>query len=266
MLSAFFLLIFYQMIKNKTEKPISIFAKSIIIWNVWSFLLVEVLSCMNLLTRVKLFGGWWVFNIGLLLLLLRFLKRNSIHLLQLLQRKIKEEMGRRKRPKWYLVILSVTGAAVLFLALFTVPYNWDSMTYHLPRIAHWTQNRSVAHYATNDVRQLASPVLAEFINLQVYLYSGRRDILFNMLQAVSYLADAWIIFEIAKKIGTNSKFSAFSAFIFMTMPIAFGEALNTQVDLFAALWLFIFVYYFIDLFEEKQILANKKTVDRKSVV
>lgn len=61
------------------------------------------------------------------------------------------------------------------LALGTIPYNWDSMTYHLPRIAYWRQNRSIAHYATNCIRQISSPVLAEFVNLHVYILCRGHD-------------------------------------------------------------------------------------------
>ena len=134
------------------------------------------------------------------------------------------------------------------------------MTYHLPRIAHWAQNQSVSHFATNDVRQLSSPVLAEFVNVQVYILSGKRDNLLNLLQAFSYLVNARMVYEIATKIGCRKKFAALATLLFMTMPIAFAEALTTQVDMFATVWLLLFVYYFIDLYEATETIADKKTL------
>lgn len=260
MLTAIILLALYQILKSNHKKAIDIGAQSVIIWNVWSYMIVEALSCVNLLTRQMVFICWGAFDVLLLLLIVWTIKLNSACCWQAIKDKIRGNIRKMNRMKWHHMILIITGMTVLVLALFTVPYNWDSMTYHLPRIAHWAQNQSVSHYASNDVRQLASPVLAEFINLQVYLCSGRRDFLFNMLQAVSYLADAWFVYAISRKIGGNDKFAAFSVFLFMTMPIAFGEALNTQVDLLAALWMLIFVYYYIDLFEKKPILAGKETM------
>lgn len=262
MLTAIILLVLYQVLKSNQKKIIDIGAQSIVIWNIWSFFIVEALSDVNLLTGQMVFACWGVFDVALLILIIRNIKTSPVCLRQIIKAKIQESATNISQLKWNYLILSITGIIVLLLALVTVPYNWDSMTYHLPRIAHWAQNRSVAHYASNDVRQLSSPVLAEFVNLQVYLCSGRRDILFNMLQAVSFLVDAWFIYAITKKIGANEKFATLSVFLFMTMPIAFGEALNTQVDLFAALWLFIFVYYYIDLFEENLIFANRETVSK----
>lgn len=260
MLLAIVLLVLYQMINHKQGKKIEFFANGIVVWNVWSFGVVELLSCLNLLIRPMVFAGWIVLDCALLILIFHVTKNEVERQLQELKGRMQRDIRLLAKLEWYYVILWITGLVVVILAIFTLPYNWDSMTYHLPRIMQWTQNQTVAHYATNDVRQLASPVLAEFVNLQVYLLSGKRDNLFNMLQAVSYLIDTWFVYEIAVKIGTNKKYAALAAFLFMTMPSAFGEALNTQVDLFATLWFLLFVYYYIDLFEENVILANKETI------
>ena len=40
-----------------------------------------------------------------------------------------------------LVLILTTGLA-------SAPNNYDSMTYHLPRVMHWLQSESVAHYYT----------------------------------------------------------------------------------------------------------------------
>jgi hypothetical protein len=47
------------------------------------------------------------------------------------------------------VILSIT----LTVAWLTPPQTWDSLTYHLSRVAHWTQNRSIGHYISGIERQ-----------------------------------------------------------------------------------------------------------------
>ena len=40
--------------------------------------------------------------------------------------------------------------------------------------------------------------------------------------------------------------------LYMSMPIAFAEALTTQVDNFATVWLVFYVYMLMDLVEQKE--------------
>ena len=251
MLLAFILLVLIHVKLHKPNDRAAAFFECIVVWNLWSLALIEALSSARLLTVQALAVCWGIFD----LVLLGFFIYDWHHGKRIsgLLMEIRDAAYKNK-------LLWLTGLIVLTLAFLTVPYNWDSMTYHLPRMMQWAQNRSVAHYAANDVRQLASPVLVEFVNVQVYLLYGQRDVFWNLLQAVSYLINAWIVYKIAVKIGTERKYAYLSALLFMTMPIAFSEALNTQVDLFASLWLLIFVYYYIDLFEADTLAADRETV------
>lgn len=242
--------------KNKMVDNI---IRSILCWNIWSFLVVEILSAINCLNKTGILLGWGSFAFIWLIKNLRLAKKMQDRW------NLKVLAIRRSKAKDFILghkLICLVAFAVLFLALLTVPYNSDSITYHLPRMAHWAQNQTVAHYASNDIRQVASPVLAEFVNVQVYILSGKRDFLLNLLQACSYITNAYLIFEIAIKIGCRYKMAVLSSLLFMSMPIAFGEALNTQVDLFAANWMLIFVYYFIDLYKADSIECNKDTIEK----
>lgn len=241
--------------KSNVERIID----TVVAWNIWSFLLVELLSLLHALNRFGILCGWGSLDIGLVIVV--WLKRKSI-IDGLFGQKCYVGIGKGK--SWH--VLSVFLAlVVLGLAIGTVPYNWDSMTYHLSRIAYWAQNATVEHYAVEDVRQLSSPVLAEFVNVQVFILSGYKDQLLNLLQAGSYILNAFLVYEIARKIGCKEKFALLGTLLFMTMPIAFGEALTTQVDQFAAIWFLIFIYYFIDLYESEIIVLSQENV-LKSIV
>ena len=125
----------------------------------------------------------------------------------------------------------------------------------------WIQNKSIAHYATYDVRRVTSPVLPAFINLQAYFFWKGSDSVFNLLQYLSYVTNSVLIYNICKKMELEKKFCYLGVILFLSMPIAYGEALSTQVDQFSALWLLIFVYLLIDfLRKDFQIKRNKKTV------
>lgn len=159
------------------------------------------------------------------------------------------------------VFLFVICCTVLFLSLRTTPYNWDSMTYHLTRLAHWTQNGSVAHYVCHDISQISTPPLAEFVTLHIYILSGQKDCFVNLLQTFSYIASVLLVYRISRMTGCNRLFSSLAALVFATTPIAFAEALTTQVDMFSCLWLLVFVYSIL-LFTEKtpKLSWNKESI------
>jgi hypothetical protein len=75
-----------------------------------------------------------------------------------------------------LLVLAITLATSLIAA----PNNWDSMTYHLPRVMHWIQNQSVHQYPTNNLRQID-----KFLSLQALLILSRN---FNyFLEQIAWL-------------------------------------------------------------------------------
>ena len=160
----------------------------------------------------------------------------------------------------------VLGFITLILAIKMTPNNWDSMTYHLPRIMHWAQNESVEHYASNSLRQITSPVLAEFVNLYVYVMYGRNDFGFNILQWGSYILDTFLIVGIARKLKCDYKFSILAGLLFMTMPGAFAEAMTTQNDLFDAMWLLVFVYVLLDFLQGENIVFNIECIGKTALL
>ncbi|MCR5418173.1 MAG: hypothetical protein K6E84_04585 [Lachnospiraceae bacterium] len=142
------------------------------------------------------------------------------------------------------ILLTLSGIlclVLLFLALFNVPYNYDSMTYHLARIGYWIDNGSVSYYLTNIDRQLYSPVLSEYNLLFMYLLGG-SDILLNLQQFVSMVMSAYLISVILERLGTGRVFRLFAILVYLSMPLTMSQAITTQNDLSAGLWYLIFVY------------------------
>ena len=160
-----------------------------------------------------------------------------------------------------LAILGILSLVLLFGAIFTVPYNYDSMTYHLARIGYWIDHKSVAHYITNIDRQVYSPVLAEYNLLHMMLLSG-NDTFLNFFQYFCMFAAAYFIYKCAQKLGVNQLFALFGAFIFMLMPLTISQSITTQNDLFAALIFILFVYKLLDVIcYDKIILNAEQTLD-----
>ncbi len=250
----------YKKRKGIEDTGLGSYTEACSLWMLFLFALTEGLSVFHGLRFRYLFAAWGAFDALLFFSFLIQWKRSGLRL-----RTVWEGCRRRWdiRQAPYYGILFVIGAAVLGLSLMTTPYNWDSMTYHLPRIAYWAQNRSAAHYATNCIRQVSSPVLAEFVNLHVYILCRGHDLFFNLLQGASYITCAVLTGGIAKKLSCDRLCCFLAMLLYMTMPIAFAEALTTQVDNFAAVWLLFFVYRLLDYVDgEKAMRFDRVTVCR----
>lgn len=249
---------FYKKRKQIEDTGLGSYIEACCLWMLFLFSLTELLSVGHALRFRFLATAWGGLDILLLLCFLMQWKRSGFRF-RAVWAACRGSLDIRKAP--YYGIILVVGAFVLGLSLVTTPYNWDSMTYHLPRIAYWAQNRSVEHYATNSIRQISSPVLAEFVNVNVYILCRGHDFLFNLLQGVSYLTCAVLVDAIAGKLSCDRFFRFLAALLYMSMPIAYAEALTTQVDNFAAIWLLFFVYCLLDYTDKtKSLRFDESTV------
>lgn len=235
----------YKKRKQIEDTILGSYMEACCLWQLFLFSVTELLSVFHVLRFRFLLLVWGGLDIFLILLFWIQWRQLGISVRDVWNKGRRTCMAAVKSAPWY-GILIVLGLIVMALSLFTTPHNWDSMTYHLPRIAYWAQNQSVAHYATHSIRQIASPVLAEFVNLHVYLLCRRHDLFFNLLQAASYLTCAVFVGGIAHKLSCDKRFRFLAMLLFMTMPIAYAESLTTQVDNFAAIWLVFFVYRLLD--------------------
>jgi hypothetical protein len=139
-------------------------------------------------------------------------------------------------------IVAVVGVVTLAIAVVAAPNTWDSMTYHLPRVAHWAAQRSVEHYPTSIDRQLWQPPFAEYFVLLPWVVLGGSDRLANL---PSWLAGAGCVVaavEIARLLGLSVRGRALAALAVATAPTVVLEATSTQTDLVAALWIAIVAY------------------------
>ncbi len=247
----------YKRRKQIQDTCLGSYMEACCLWMLFLFAVTEILSVFHGMRFRILLPVWALLDVLLLFLLAIQWRRSDLRIRTLWERC--KSGVRRFREAPYYAILFVSGAVVLALSLITTPYNWDSMTYHLPRIAHWAQNRSVAHFATNSIRQIASPVLAEFVNLHVYILCRGHDLFFNLLQGVSYVTCAVLVGGIADRLSCDRFFRFLAILIYMSMPIAYAEALTTQVDHFAAVWMLFFVYRLLDYTDSAKPLRFDRT-------
>ena len=130
------------------------------------------------------------------------------------------------------IVAALSGA----VALFAVPITRDSMSYHLARVAHWSQNHTVAFYPTHIVRQLYQPPWAEYAILHLYILAG-GDRLANLVQWAAMAVSLVGVSVIARQLGAGPRGQLLSAAVCATIPMGIMQASTTQNDYVATLWL-----------------------------
>ena len=142
-------------------------------------------------------------------------------------------------PRDVLALVAGCGAfaaVTLVVAVLAPPNNWDSMTYHMARVAHWLANGSVRHYPTAYLTQLFMPPFAGYAiaTMQSLAASDRWA---NTVQWAAYVEAALAASLVAARIGGDRRVQASAALAFVTIPMAVSEASTTQTDMVATAWL-----------------------------
>jgi hypothetical protein len=138
---------------------------------------------------------------------------------------------------WVVVVLAFLAA----LGALTPPNTWDSMTYHMPRVAHWAQQGSVAFYPTSIPRQNYQAPLAEWAVLHLQILSGSDRLAF----AVQWLAFALCALTaslVAQELASPWPLQVLAAVLVVSLPMGILQSTTTQNDLVAASWTLSFTY------------------------
>lgn len=131
-----------------------------------------------------------------------------------------------------LVVLLGVGYE-LFIVVATPPNNWDSMHYHLARVAAWHARESLSYFPTHNGIENAYPQNAELLVLWTVVFLG-RDVLAALPQLLAALATAASVYGIARRLGAERAGAAFAALLFPTLTIVALESMTTQNDLVEA--------------------------------
>ena len=141
-------------------------------------------------------------------------------------------------------------AVVGLIAVLAPPNNYDSMTYHMARVAHWVQNQSVAHFPTAIQRQLQHAPWAEFSIANFQVLTG-GDRLANGVQWFALVGSALGVSLIALQLGAGSLGQAFAALFVVTIPMGILQGSSTQNDFVVAFWLVCFAYFVLRAMEKE---------------
>jgi len=214
------------------------FLHAAIAWAILAFVFTEILSLRSEVRLLPLACCWsavTVISLFLCGIRLKGYKRfNTVRHFQVPD-------GSTALFLWMTVALGLTA----LMAFVSPPNNYDSMTYHMSRVAHWWANGTVAFYPTNIERQLWNSPLAEYIILQFFVLGHGSDRLSNLVQWFCLCGCAVSTSLIALQLGANRFTQVLTAFIVLTTPIILLEGSSTQNDLACAFFTTVTLYYLL---------------------
>ena len=143
-----------------------------------------------------------------------------------------------------LVMIGLLVGLTGLVALVAAPNNYDSMTYHMARVAHWAQDRSVAHFPTHLQRQIHQNPWAEFAILHFQVL-GQGDRWANLVQWFSMLGSIAGITLIAQQLGVGARGQLLAAGLCASLPMGVLQASTTQNDYVLAFWMVCMVSFFL---------------------
>lgn len=192
--------------------------------------IAEILSALLLITPIFLFISWLVYDF-IILILINY-RKSKAGLNSKAFFNFNTEILKNPLFLFTCLILFVT----FFISIVYPPNNWDSMTYHLPRVEEWIQSRNLNHYYTSNPRQTMYAPFAEILILHGRALSS-SDWLMNLVQWFSFAGTIIAISKITSLLGLNTKSQLITAVFLATLPIAILESTSTQNDLVVTFWL-----------------------------
>src|SRR5262245_38824595 len=227
------------------------------LWGALLTLIVEGLSLGNSLNRPGLFAAWSMADAVVLLAAIKLARQREAISLRLLRLRMSEARQALDRLPlfakccWTGIVLI---AAFLFgIAATTPTTNWDSLTYHLPRVMHWLQQQSVEHFPTENTRQIEFGPWAAFVSAHLFSLEG-TDRLVNLPQwfamgltilllglFVELLGKCcgigWCLEESSAAQRKRQNAGGLAALFGVTVPMGMMQALTPQTDYVTTLWI-----------------------------
>lgn len=232
--------------------------RALIIWVLHIYVWALILSAFKCLTWPALAILYLCADLLMVLWLnkTKSHRGNNIGLLHAINEDIINRIQEIKKNRFdkfltFAIVIFVTGLGVV--ACFAVPYNYDAIDYHAPRICQWVQNKSVFYYASHVTRQNFSTVLAGYVATFAYVLTGKWQSAMCIVQYGAYVINLGLVLHLCRIFNVSRRIRELAAVLWITLPIGFAEAITPQNDQCAAVWLLIFVVELISLIQDIQL-------------
>jgi len=233
----FFCLILISQLLYEKRKSIycarAVFLVATLFLSILIVFITELLSIFNAITFISILSFWLITTAALIVLV--FVPQPRKNNIFIPIHKIKAIPLFEK----ILIFCIITIIIIIGIIALTAPPNtWDSMTYHMPRVSHWIQDRTLSFYPTNIQRQLYQPPLAEILIMHIEIL-GRSDRYVNLIQWFAMIISIIGVSLIAKELGAKRRGQIYSSIFAVTLPMGILQGSSTQNDYVLSLWIII---------------------------
>jgi 4-amino-4-deoxy-L-arabinose transferase-like glycosyltransferase len=240
------------------------------LWGSILTLIVEITSSFRLFAATPVFVAWLLVDVALVIVAAQLARKRGVPAATAFSECfVGIRQGRLSEwpvdARWFLGGTALLVSFLFGLALIMPTANWDSLTYHLPRVLHWIQQQSVEHYPTNIGRQLEIGPWPSFVTGNILLLH-RSDRLLNLVQWGAMLSSIIVLSLAAKQLGVlcglvgedetalgkekQKRVAALTCLLTATVPIGIAESITTQTDYVTAFWLCSLLVFLLALLRD----------------
>lgn len=215
-----------------------------ITWSMASLIITEILSYFSLLDFRHSIISWICFcSLVFILLTYKFFLHGNKGVIGNQFPNMFNATGYMEKISLLITILVV--CIIFVIAIYAPPNDWESMTYHLPRIEHWIQNKNISFYPTHIEWQLYMSPFSEIAILQTRLLSG-SDLFANLIQWTAMVVTTICLTLIAKKLNLDKGGQIITALIAITLPSGILMAATTQNDYVVSFFTISCIYFLLN--------------------
>ena len=204
-------------------------------------LYTEILSYLNLINKTSIILGW----VGFLFIIF-FYKRPYL--------------GFDTLKKFFLLFSKSYFNFFIFLLILIIfiicliypPNNSDALSYRLPRVENWIQNKNLEIFATPDLRQVMYPSFSEYVILHLKLIFN-SDYFINLIQLLSFLGSVLTVSMILDKLGNYKLNKIYSLIFCATIPMGILQSNSSQNDYLVTIMVLICIYFLLCFLKEKKL-------------
>ena len=212
------------------------FLSACVIWGLWTTIITEALSVFHAINYWTIAGLWGMAAAGAFFYWMKWNRISSPLRLSLTRDNFSPfEIS-------LLIAMAIIAALTAIIAWYAPPTTWDSFVYHMARIMHWIQNKSVDFYPTHILRQLHMNPWNEYAIMQFQILH-KDDRFANLVQWFSMVGSLIGTSLIARQFGGTQREQIIASVITATIPMGIIQASSTQNDYTTAFWMVCFVNF-----------------------